>query len=386
MDPLRGVERWRLTDDQNAKTLFANTKTGSRLALGVGGQGTGYRGNAVIVDDAMNASDAPSPVVRESTIAWWDVQMSSRVNDLSKDSFVIMGQRLHENDLTGHALEQGGYEYLCLPSEFDPARRATTSLGVIDKRTEAGELLFPQLFPKAVLDEAKKRLGSDGYSGQHDQNPVPPGGSLLKKSWWKFWRWDTDQPTTTERPRGCNAYPTRVVQAKMWKWDSVVMSVDATFKSLEASKGRDPDYVVIMVIACKGPDRFVLYRYRKQIGFNETCEQIKEAAKLFPLAFRKLVEDKANGSAIIETLKSVLQGVIPVDPEGGKEARANAVAPQIEAGNVYLPEGAPWLDEFITECAFFPKGRHDDQVDALTQALIDRMHGKGDRLRMLVGG
>ncbi len=91
----------------------------------------------------------------------------------------------------------------------------------------------------------------------------------------------------------------------------------------------------------------------------------------WPDASRKLVEDKANGSAIVSTLEHEIAGIIPVNPEGGKEARAAAVQPQIESGNVYLPDGAPWLDDFVEEFAAFPRGRHDDQVDALSQALLD---------------
>lgn len=383
-DPLHNeAERWKLRDDQNAKDFFENSASGFRMALGVGGKATGYRGNCVLVDDAMNVTDAPSKATRDFTRDWWFTTMSTRVNDPARDCFVIMGQRVHEEDLAGYALERKDYELLCLPSEFDKKRVFTTSLGIVDKRTEDGELLFPQLFTKEVLAQAKTDLGSDGYAGQHLQSPVAPGGGLFKRIWWKFWRWDKDQPTTTSRPKGCNEKPTRILESA-GRWDSCVMSVDCSFKDVEHSKSGRPDYVVITVWGCKGADRFLLYRWREQSGLTKTCAAIREAAQLFPKAFRKLVEDKANGSAVIETLEHEISGIVACNPEGGKEARANACAPQVESGNVYLPEGAPWLEEFIGEFASFPKGKNDDQVDSTTQALIDRMPGKHTRLHMLV--
>lgn len=382
----RKYASWTLDSDQNTKGYFRNSKTGERLSLSVGGKGTGFRGNVVLVDDPINATDAPSKLVRDSTIQWWDLTMSSRVNDPSKDAFVIIQQRLHEDDLAGHCLEQGGYEHLCLPSEFDSKRRKTTIIGFTDKRKQDGELLFPQLFTAEVLKEAKLRLGGDGYAGQHDQLPTPPGGGLFKRHWWRFWRWKEDAPTLRKRPSGTSEAQTKIIERNQWKWDSCVMSVDCTFKSMDASKGRHVDYVVITIWGCKGADRFLLYRFRRQCGFKENCDAIRTAYLEFPGAFRKLVEDKANGPAIIETLKSEIPGIIPINPEGGKEARANAIAPQVESGNVYLPEDAPWLDEWISEFAAFPRGKHDDQVDSCSQALIDRMHGKGNRLQMLVRG
>jgi predicted phage terminase large subunit-like protein len=386
-DPLRGeVERWSLKADQNTTTHFENSASGFRMALGVGGKATGYRGNCVLVDDAINVTDAPSKAVRDSTRDWWFTTMSSRVNDLARDSFVIIGQRVHEEDLSGLALERGGYEHLCLPSEYDPKRTCKTSLGDPDKRRESGELLFPKLFPKEVLDQARIDLGTDGYAGQHDQLPTPPGGGLFKRQWWKFWQWDDSPPSSVQRPKGCSERQTRILQRVGFKWDSCVMSVDCTFKDADHAKSGKPDWVVLLVVGCSGADRFVLYRWRAQAGLKATCDAIREASRLFPGAFRKLVEDKANGSAVIETLEHEIQGIVPVDPEGGKEARANACAPQVEAGNVYLPSGASWLEEFVGECASFPKGKNDDQVDALTQALIDRMQGRGNRLKMLVSG
>ncbi len=107
------------------------------------------------------------------------------------------------------------------------------------------------------------------------------------------------------------------------------------------------------------------------MSFTKTVEVFRYLVRKWPLARKKIVEDKANGSAIIDTLKSEISGIVAVNPEGGKEARAAAVQPQVESGNVYLPDGVPWLDDFIAEFTSFPNGKHDDQVDALSQALLD---------------
>jgi predicted phage terminase large subunit-like protein len=170
-------------------------------------------------------------------------------------------------------------------------------------------------------------------------------------------------------------------------WERQIISVDATFKSLEAAKGKDPDFVVISVWGTRKADRYLLHLWRKQAGFAETCAAIREIRDLYPRAHKVLIEDKANGSAIIETLQGEISGVIGVNPEGGKESRANAVAPQVESGNVYLPEGAGWLDTFVGELAGFPRARHDDCVDSMSQALLDLTpSGGANRIRMMVSG
>jgi predicted phage terminase large subunit-like protein len=384
-EPLTGKELWRLKDDQNAKDFYENTRSGFRMALGVGGKGTGYRGNLVLVDDALNVSDATSKAIRETTRDWWFQTMSSRVNDLSRDSFVVMGQRVHEEDLAGECIARG-YEVLRLPSEFQKSMVRETSLGQPDKRTVEGELLFPRLFSKDVLQQAKTDLGSDGYAGQHDQNPTPPGGGTFKREWWRFWRRADIPPSTTPRPKGCTDQPTRLINPGQ-QWDWIRMSVDATFKDAAHSKSGNVDWVVITVWAGLQADRFLLWRWREQAGLKRTCDGIREAMDAFPRIRQVLVEDKANGPAVIEALEHEIAGIKPISPAGGKEARAAACAPQIESGNVYLPEGEPWLEEWIGEFANFPRGRHDDQVDSCTQLLVECSTARaGSRTHMLVSG
>jgi predicted phage terminase large subunit-like protein len=162
-------------------------------------------------------------------------------------------------------------------------------------------------------------------------------------------------------------------------------------------EGDNSDFVVGQVWGKKGGDFYLLDQVRGRWGFTETIEQFKALAAKHPQATRKLVEDKANGPAVIDSLKHHISGIIPVEPDGSKTARAHAVTALFEAGNVYIPspEVCPWVREYVAELTQFPSVAHDDQVDATTQALrhFDKRHGMNissevrqrvliDRLRM----
>ena len=364
---------WELAGDQNVKSFFVNTKMGFRISLSVTGKGTGFRGDCVTVDDPLNAADAYSKAARDSAIFWWDKTMSSRLNDMRTGSKVIVMQRLHEEDLSGHVLALGGYEHLCLPSEFDPSRRCVTSLGVIDKREAEGEALFPEMFPFEVLKQARVDLGTDGFSGQHQQEPVSAEGGMFHRDWWRFWS-DGGQRVRRDgnlvaRPRGCSDLPPRPLPEK---FDRVVLSLDATFKDAKAS-----DFVCLTKWGFLGADRFLLRRIKERLDFVKTKHLMIVESAIEPIAEKKLVEDKANGPAIISELKSKIPGLVAIEPKGSKEARAYSVQPEVEAGNVYLPDGADWLEDYVGELATFPLSKNDDQVDSTSQALIEAKRRRG---------
>lgn len=354
-------ERWgdafKLTGDQNEKTRFENNKAGYRLATGVGGAATGEGGDRLIVDDPIKAKDANSQAARDSANTWWDETMSTRGNDPKTVAKVIIMQRLHEDDLTGHVLtkmREGGehYEHLCLPAEYEP-RVYVSGIGWSDPRTEDGALLWPARFGADELERLKRSLGSYGASGQLQQQPVPRGGGMIKRAWWKFYK---------------------VAPAH---FDQIVDSWDMTFKDTTAS-----DFVSGQKWGRVGADVYLLARIHDRMNFPTAQQAVKNLAAIPPQAPAKLVEDKANGSAIIASLRSIVAGLIPVEPQGGKQARAAAVSPFIEAGNAYLPdpEIAPWIEEFIAECAAFPLALYDDDVDAMSQALA-RLLLNGPRKR-----
>ena len=354
-----------LTSDQNQKQRFENNRTGYRVVVPIG-TGTGERGDYVVVDDPHSVDQAESDVQRQKAIDWWKGSMSTRLNDCSTGHKVVIQQRLHESDLTGDLLATGGYEYLCLPAEFEPERRCTTSLGWSDPRKEAGELLWPERHPADYLERLKRELGSYRYAGQCQQRPSPAEGGILKRTWWRFWR----PPNVALPPVQTRTANGEVLMVEAFplptRFDQVIQSWDLSFKDTAGA-----DFVTGGVWAAFGADRFLLDQRRERLDMPGTLEAIRAVSSKWPQAALKLVEDKANGPAVVATLRHEIAGLIAVNPDGGKLARAQAVSPQIESGNVYLPHPAlaPWVEEFIEECTAFPNGRHDDQVDQMTQAL-----------------
>jgi predicted phage terminase large subunit-like protein len=355
-----------LTSDQNTKGRFDNNRSGYRLSTSVGGAATGEGGDRIVCDDPHNVQEAESDAVRKATLDWFDVVMSTRVNDPKTAAKVVVMQRCHQQDLSGHLIEQGGWEHLCLPAEFDGAA-CTTSLGWSDPRTEHGELLWPDRFgPKEVAD-LKVSLGSYAAAGQLQQRPSPSGGGVIKRHWFRYW-----QPRGMDLPPVMVRLPDGVERAIVAiemprRVDEQIQSWDCAFKDLETS-----DYVVGQAWGRLGPTYLLGDQIRGRMDFPATLNAVRELTRRFPGTMAKLIEDKANGSAVIQMLYREIPGILPVNPEGGKIARAAAASPLIEAGNVYLPHPlyAPWVNDFIEECAAFPNGAHDDQVDAMTQALL----------------
>lgn len=361
---------FKLTGDQNQKTRFENDKTGYRMATSVGGQGTGEGGDYIIVDDPIKAGDAHSPTIRKNVTDWWDNTMSTRGNNPEKTVKLIIMQRLHEQDLTGHLLERmktsgQHYEHLCLPAEYEVTNRVT-ALGWRDPRQEPGELLWPQRFTQAAMTELKKSMSAFGVAGQLQQRPSPDTGGIFKRYHWRYWK-----------PRGVNL-PVVLVENEDGilleieavdlpeNFDEQMQSWDLTFKDTRTS-----DFVAGQVWARVEANKFLLGYYKERADIIVTMKAISNFTDKWPEAYAKLIEDKANGPAVISMLHNKISGLIAVNPEGGKISRAHAVAPSVESGNVFLPHPAlyGWVDNFIDSCAVFPNGANDDDVDAFTQAL-----------------
>jgi predicted phage terminase large subunit-like protein len=275
-------------------------------------------------------------------------------------------QRLHEADLAGDLIEKGGYELLRLPEEFEPETCCETVIGWVDPRTEYHQLLWPEHRTRIHVERLKVTLGSYRYAGQYQQNPRPAGGNLFKNWWWRYWQpAGANLPAVTVRNaegEELKIYPVDLPDS----FDEVLQSWDMTFKDTKSS-----DMVAGGCWASKGAGRFLLDQRCERMNFPKTIEAVRAMTSKWPESHRKLVEDKANGSAVIATLQHEIPGLIPVNPEGGKIARAHAVSAVVEAGNVFLPHPmiAPWVDGYLAELSIFPNGRHDDQVDQTTQSL-----------------
>jgi predicted phage terminase large subunit-like protein len=207
--------------------------------------------------------------------------------------------------------------------------------------------MFPARFPAAVLEGEKKRLGEMGYASQHQQRPAPAAGGMFKRALML----NRYALSPREQARDC---------------EFLILSFDLTVKDLA-----NADYAVGQVWGVLRANRYLLDQVRDQMGFLQAVQTVKDVKAKWPTANAILIEDAANGPAVIESLTNEIPGIIPITPGGTKEQRAAAVLPLWEAGNIWLPEAshAPWINDFVEEHAAFPAGRHDDQVDAQTQAL-----------------
>jgi len=333
-----------LTTDQNAKTRFENDRTGYRLATSVGAVATGEGGDVVAVDDPHSASQARSDVERENALTWWDETMSTRLNNPRAGAKVVIMQRLHERDLSGHVLEQGGYEHLCLPAEYEPDRACVTSVGV-DPRTHSGEPLWPERMSLESLAAQRTAIGDVGYAGQFQQRPAPRGGGMFPVERFQV---------TPHRPAP------GAIKASVRFWDKA----GSTTKDAAYTAGvlmhllTDGSYVVSDVV-------------RGQWSALEREQRIKQTADADGRAVTVWVEQepgsggKESAEATIRTLAGYR--VYADRVTGSKEMRAEPYAAQVEAGNVTLVQG-DWNRPFIQEHETFPAGSYKDQVDAAAGA------------------
>jgi predicted phage terminase large subunit-like protein len=366
---------WQIRDDQNAVGLYRNTAGGFRQALGFLAKITGDRGDALFVDDPNDPKEAHSEIIRSGVNERWDSTIYNRVNDLRFSPRFGIQQRVHEDDFSGHWRKKGNVEVVIIPMRFEPSRLEAavdgipraTSIGWSDPRTEEGELLDPVRFPEEVVEEEKTRLGTFGYAGQHQQRPAPVGGGMLKDHWWRFWhpKGQPLPPVVVKLEDGTLFHcPVTELPDDL---EELLQSWDMTFKDTKSSA-----FVAGQVWAKKLADRFLLDEVHEKLDFPKTLKAVLDLTDKWPKARLKLIEEKANGAAIIQTLRGHVSGLVAVEPSGSKEARCSAVSPEIESGNVYLPHPlvAPWVYGFIGECGVFPNGTYKDRVDAMTQALI----------------
>lgn len=367
---------YHLTSDQNQKIRFENNQTGYRIASSVEGSITGEGGDCLVCDDPHNVREGESEVVRQGVLDWWDQVMSTRLNDPKTGVRIIVQQRVHERDLAGHLLDQGGWVHLNLPAEYEGVTCQIAVTGWEDPRTEIGELLWPQRFGREEIEGLKRQLGSYAASAQLQQRPSPSEGGILKRHWWRYWH-DPRHPLPPIHRKLPNGELISIPSVPLpYQFDREIQSWDCAYK-----KSDETDYVVGQHWGKLGPHAFLLNQVRERQDFHETLKSVKALRDQFREPGKILIESTANGPAIIATLRAEIPGIVPVHPKIGKEDRAVAqsASPWVETGNVFLPHPsiAPWVETFIDECAVFPNGAHDDQVDAWSQAMTD-LFGKQD--------
>ncbi|QND50268.1 phage terminase large subunit [Rhizobium lusitanum] len=330
---------------RSGEMAFANTRTGFRQGVPFS-RLTGGRGDRVIIDDPHSVDGAESEAERLSTIRTFRESVPTRLNDPQRSAIVVVMQRLHEADVSGTILALGlGYEHLMLPMEFEPERCCRTSIGFADPRTEEGELLFPERFPRSVVERDKVPLGSYAVAGQFQQRPAPRSGGLFQRGDFEIVE---AVPAGTKR---CRA------------WD---------FAASKARPGRQPDWTVGLRMAEADGIFYVETIARGRWSPAEVERNLKNmATQDGPTVMIRMPQDPgAAGKADAETKIKLLAGfpMRVMSITGDKATRAKPASAQAEAGNVKLLRG-DWNEAFLDEICAFPNAQFDDQVDAFADAL-----------------
>lgn len=337
---------------------------GGMVTTGVGGPLTGRTGHVLIIDDPLkNSDEALSKATRERHKDWYRSTVSTRMD---KDGvIVIVMTRWHEDDLVGWLLgAEDDWTVVNLPAiAFNPAELPEAERDILcpDPLGRApGEALCPQLKPLSFLQRQEALLGPYWFAALYQQRPVPLAGGLFKRDWWQYWNAE-ELPVQFDQAAKCWKYPQHGIL-----FDQVIQSWD--FATVKTEYG---SYCVGQVWGAKGPHRYLLDQVRARMDVPEMIVAVEKLSKKWPMAGAKLIEAKAAGPEVIKALRNKLPGLIPITPEGPKESRAAACTWQAQAGNVLLPPPTsyPWVEDFIGECASFPRAPYDDQVDAASQAL-----------------
>jgi predicted phage terminase large subunit-like protein len=361
-----------LRGDSKAASRFHTERGGVYHALGFDGSVTGKGAHALIIDDPVkNADDASSESYREKQKVTFARDLKTR---LQPDAAIVVVQtRWHEDDLSGWLLRESSdpWEVICLPALAEE----TNALGQPDPLGRApGEALWPEWYSVRALEEIRDQPGmGSGWWALYQQRPRPETGGLLQKAWWKRWR------RTPCPPEMAGAW---VELPKRDAFDEITLSWDMAFKGTAKS-----DFVVGQAWGRIGRARFFLLdQVRGRWDFPETVRQCEAFAKRWSTAREVLIEDKANGPAVIQSLSTKIPRLIAIAPEGGKVARVHAIAPLVQAGNVFIPDDveATWAPGFVAEASDFPSGVNDDQVDTMSQAL-NRLNTRVGDGEVLVG-
>lgn len=326
---------------------------GGVYCVGITGALTARPVDLLIIDDPYkNGEQADSEAWQEVVQDFWTEVALPRLGP--GVAAVIIQTRWRHDDLSGWLQRRddgADWRVINIPAQADhhPERGETDLLG-----RAPGEFMVSARGRSTGDWEAKKReVGERAWNALYQGRPTPAAGNIFRRDWWQYY----DQPQWVERGDGA-----RIAVG----FDEVITSWDLTFKDTAGT-----DYVCGQVWGRRGIDAYLLDQVHGRLSFVDTCTAVRSLAARWPQAVAKLVEDKANGPAVINALRRTVPGLIGVDPDGSKSARAAAVSPLVQAGQVWLPapEIAPWIDGLVDEADGFPRASHDDRVDALSQAL-----------------
>lgn len=325
---------------KDSETEIELTRRGFRLATSIGGTLTGRGGDLIVIDDPLKPVDAFSETKRTAANQWLANTLLSRLDDKRTGAIVIVMQRVHMDDLTGFVLKgQDEWTVLRLPAIAEIAEAIQLPDGQTYSRTP-GSVLWPSREPIEVLEKLRLQLGSDVFSAQYQQSPVPPGGAMIKRDWVARY---------TSSPR------------EGWM---ILQSWDTAMKG-----GPDNDWSVCTTWMRLGDARwYLLDVWRGRVNYPTLKSKVEEHAKVWN-ASKVLVEESGTAIGLIEELQYSVPGLVGVKHINSKEARMSIASAKFEAGQVFLPERASWLPELEAELFSFPGSAYDDQVDSISQAL-----------------
>ena len=328
----------RLNPNKRTETEYETTKNGYRLATSIGGALTGRGGNWIIIDDPIKPQDALSEVKRKHTNQWFTNTLYSRLNNKNTDVIIIVMQRVHIDDLCSCVQENEEWEVLNLPAiatkdeEFELSSDKT-----IVRR--AGEVLNPRLESAMTLEIIKANMGSYNFEAQYQQNPIPEEGNILKWKWFEYY---------DELP-----YDGEIIQS----WDTAM------------SDSNLADYSVGITAILKDNCYYIIDIFRDKLIFPELKRKIVGLYKQFN-PNKLIIENKGSGISLIQQLRTEDKvHAIKYEPTMSKIERIMVHSGVLESGRIFLPRGASFLEELEKEVVTFPYGKHDDQIDALSQML-----------------
>jgi predicted phage terminase large subunit-like protein len=341
---------------KDSETEIELTRRGLRLATSTGGTLTGRGGNLIIIDDPLKPIDALSETKRSAANEWFRNTLMSRLDDKRTGAIVIVMQRLHMDDLTGFVLGQSDeWSVLSLPAIAEALESVNLGRGRVHER-RPGDVLSPEREPMQVLDRLRLQLGTDTFQAQYQQEPVPPGGAMIKRQWVKRY---------TEAPaKGPGYY---VFQS----WDTA------------AKGGPENDYSVCSTWLFPDDCQYYLLDvWRGRVDYPTLKAKVVELAATWG-AHQVLVEEAGTAIGLLAELKSQVRGLTGIKPDKDKQTRMSIASAVFEAGQVHFPERASWLSELEPELFAFPGSRYDDQVDSISQAINHAKSSALYRLRKL---